>query len=461
MYDENTQAPDQETKAAAVTSSKAQFKKSFDEYKVYRFHVTQSQGRTDEVQFAYLKLELLGPRVQVAKVTSPGDFNPRESPSNTANSDLSLKFYGRMSSVEAGRSFFYELSSASRLVCYELFTANDCPHRDPRSWTISGGDSLQGPFTVLDVISDCDSPKRRFSSYGIFTIRKANVHTASDEDKLDTELKQADDKVNDVPITPIELDEEKPAEADSEDIIESDVEKPVELSTSEEDEPLPEKPVDQGELEEEARERLARLQKETRLALESKRKAEAETVERERRAQAKLEKARLEQQADARAAAAKLAQIQKEIKLAEAAKARAQAEAAEQARLAKDAEQERLHRARVAAAEEEAKTRKEAKVVMEDVPGVEGEDSVESDEQKPESDSDLDRIDSDEEKPAEGEEEKDQTYLGPWDLRQYKYDTFHLRSVSGEEDKSHPSNAGGWVCAGCFTHVCIYISHYP
>ena len=133
---------------------------------MYRFHIAEAAmgANRNEVQFAYLKLVGADGELQGVKASSEGKNPAHESAANTTNSNLGSKFYGTYE--RTGRDFFYELSAPAKLVSYELFTANDCPHRDPRDWTLSGGDSVEGEFTVLDTQVDQKCEARQ-ASYGV------------------------------------------------------------------------------------------------------------------------------------------------------------------------------------------------------------------------------------------------------------------------------------------------------
>lgn len=90
-----------------------------------------------------------------------------EGPNAATDGSLSTKMCDRDTVGQAGGlNFVFAAVTPSQFSHYEFFTANDCPVRDPTSWTFYGStESNQGPWIELSSSSQ-QPPEERFASYG-------------------------------------------------------------------------------------------------------------------------------------------------------------------------------------------------------------------------------------------------------------------------------------------------------
>lgn len=92
---------------------------------------------------------------------------PSEGPNAATDGSLNTKMCDRDTVMTPeGLNFVFAASTPSTFSHYEFFTANDCPVRDPTSWTLYGSTvSNQGPWVELGSGSD-RPPTTRKASYG-------------------------------------------------------------------------------------------------------------------------------------------------------------------------------------------------------------------------------------------------------------------------------------------------------
>jgi hypothetical protein len=90
-----------------------------------------------------------------------------EGPNAATDGDLNTKMCDRDTvGEEGGLNFVFAAMEPSQFSHYEFFTANDCPVRDPTSWTFYGStESNEGPWIELSSGSQ-QPPTARFASYG-------------------------------------------------------------------------------------------------------------------------------------------------------------------------------------------------------------------------------------------------------------------------------------------------------
>jgi len=90
-----------------------------------------------------------------------------EGPNAATDGDLNTKMCDRDTvGEEGGLNFVFAAMEPSQFSHYEFFTANDCPVRDPTSWTFYGSTvSNEGPWIELSSGSQ-QPPNERFASYG-------------------------------------------------------------------------------------------------------------------------------------------------------------------------------------------------------------------------------------------------------------------------------------------------------
>lgn len=90
-----------------------------------------------------------------------------EGPNAATDGSLNTKMCDRDTVLTSGGlNFVFAAATPSQFSHYEFFTANDCPVRDPTSWTLYGSTvSNQGPWVELGSGSD-RPPVARKASYG-------------------------------------------------------------------------------------------------------------------------------------------------------------------------------------------------------------------------------------------------------------------------------------------------------
>ena len=128
---------------------------------------------TGITQFSEIKLysnggaTLMSLDASQSAVLSGDPCQTNEGPNAATDGDLATKMCDRDTVLTTGGlNFVFAATTPSTFSHYEFFTANDCPKRDPTSWTLYGSTvSNQGPWVELGSGSD-RPPVARQVSYG-------------------------------------------------------------------------------------------------------------------------------------------------------------------------------------------------------------------------------------------------------------------------------------------------------
>ena len=141
------------------------------------------------VQFSCLKFYANGEPLSMHGATA---YNPKgrspgnEGPENALSDNLSTKFLDF--EIKSGRrlsTFVVVFPAPMAIEAYELHTANDCPGRDPVSWTLSGctvatADIVQlvansTVWKLLDRQTSFPAPRDRYCSYPLLGVIGATL----------------------------------------------------------------------------------------------------------------------------------------------------------------------------------------------------------------------------------------------------------------------------------------------
>jgi len=137
-------------------------------FRYFQFTPTAFRDNSiDCMQFAYLELRNNGSRVDYSHACASNDgYSPEsEGPSNAIEINPTSKFLDFNK-----KSLIIDFGKDIHMNEYTICTANDCPERDPISWTLSGSNN-ESDWEILDEQWNYHVPMERYNPLPYFQIK--------------------------------------------------------------------------------------------------------------------------------------------------------------------------------------------------------------------------------------------------------------------------------------------------